>query len=236
MRPPSVVVADPLPQSGPQRRAGLECMEVYTLVLQAAPQPLNKYIIHPPPPPVHGNTHIRRSQNVSKPRRGELAALIGVEDLGFAKPLQSLLQRLNAEIRIHRVRDPPRQHLARGPIHYRNQIQKTAPHRYIRDVRTPDLVWPVNYHLPQQIRIDLVVRMRNRGARSLVDRLQPHLGHQPPDALAANRIALPPPRPLAPTRIPPAPRSPPHRGGAIPRRLQKLPVDQPHQFQVQRAL
>src|SRR6476659_10439114 len=106
------------------------------------------------------NSYFGQRTNIMlrRPLESALAALVGVEDLGFAKPLQSLLQRLNAEIRIHRVRDPPRQHLARGPIHYRNQIQKAAPYRYIRDVRTPDLVWPVNHHLPQQIRIDLVVR------------------------------------------------------------------------------
>src|SRR3954471_12890165 len=72
MRPPSVVVADPFPQSGPQRRAGLKRMEVYTFVFQAAPQPFNEHIIHPSPPPVHGNTHTRLPQNAGKPWRGEL--------------------------------------------------------------------------------------------------------------------------------------------------------------------
>src|ERR1700760_1131898 len=65
--------------------------------------------------------------------------------------------------------------------------------------------------------------MRNRRPRPLVDRLQPHLGHQPPHPLAANRIAF-------------APQMPGHLGGAIPRRLQKLTVNQPHQLQVQRGL
>src|SRR3954447_19276589 len=139
MRPPSVVVADPFPQSGPQRRAGLKRMEVYTFVFQAAPQPLDEHIIHPAPPPVHGNTHTRLPQNAGKPWRGELAALVGVEDLRVAEPLQSLLQRLDAEVRVHRVRDLPGQHLARGPVHHRNQIQKAPPHWYIRDVSTPDL-------------------------------------------------------------------------------------------------
>jgi len=85
--------------------------------------------IHPASPPVHRNAHTRRPQNAGKPRRGELATLIGVEDLRAAKPLQSLLQRLNAEVRLQRVRHPPRQHLARGPVHHRHQIQKAAPHR-----------------------------------------------------------------------------------------------------------
>src|ERR1700761_592019 len=139
-------------------------MNVYTLVFQAAPQPLDEDIIHPSPPSVHRNAYTRRPQNTGKPRRGELAALIGVENLGVAKPLQSLLQRLNAEVSVHRVRDTPRQHLARGPVHHRHQIQKTAPHWYIRDVSTPDLVRTLNHQLPQQIRIDLVRGVRNRRA------------------------------------------------------------------------
>src|SRR3954447_16375732 len=65
--------------------------------------------------------------------------------------------------------------------------------------------------------------MRNRRARPLVDRLQPHLGHQPPNALATDWVAL-------------APQMPGHLARAIPRRLQELPVDQPHQLQVQRGL
>src|SRR6187200_47031 len=118
MRPSSVVVADPVPQSGPQRRAGLERMNVYTFIFQTAPQPLDEHIIHPAPPPVHRNAHTRRPQNAGKARRGELAALVGVEDLGATMPRQSLLQRLNAEVRIHRVRDTPRQHLARALVCY----------------------------------------------------------------------------------------------------------------------
>jgi len=43
---------------------------------------------------------------------------VGVEDLGATMPRQSLLQRLNAEVRIHRVRDTPRQHLARALVCY----------------------------------------------------------------------------------------------------------------------
>src|SRR6185369_18034766 len=103
MRSPSVVVANPFPQSGPQRRAGLECMQVYTFVFQAAPQPLDEHIIHPSSPSVHRNAHTRLAQNASKPRRGELAALVGVENLRSTEPLQSLLQCLNAEVRVHRV-------------------------------------------------------------------------------------------------------------------------------------
>src|SRR3954471_24444025 len=124
----------------------------YTSVFQAAPQPLDEDIIHPSAPSVHRNAHTRLPQNAGKSWRSELAALVGVEDFRSAEPLQSLLQRLNAEVRVHRIRDPPRQHLPRDPVHHRNQVEEAAPHRYIRDVSTPDLVRTLNHQLPQQIR------------------------------------------------------------------------------------
>ena len=46
---------------------------------------------------------------VCKVGAGELAALIGVEDLRLAKPPQRLFQRIDAEVGVQRVRNPPGQ-------------------------------------------------------------------------------------------------------------------------------
>src|SRR5271165_4125945 len=192
MRAPGIVVADPRRQPGAQLRAGLERVQVYTFILQAAPKPLDKHIIHPPAPSVHGNTHTGLPQNTRKARRRKPAPLVGVEDFGPAKPGKRFLECVNAELNVHRVRYTPRQHLAGRPVHHRNQIEEAAPHRYIRDVRTQHLIRTIDHHLPQQIRVDLVLGMRNRCPWPLVNRHQPHPGHQPPDALAADRIALAP--------------------------------------------
>jgi hypothetical protein len=59
--------------------------------------------------------------------------------------------------------------------------------------------------------------MWHRRAWSLVDRRQPHLRHQAPNALAANYVALT----LEMVTFPP-------RSG--PWRLQELRIDQAHQF------
>ncbi len=68
-----------------------------------------------------------------------------------------------------------------------------------------------------------MLRMRDRRTRRLVDRRQAHLGHEPPDPFASDRITL-----TAQTAG--------HLARAIPRRFQELGVKQPHQFQVQRSL
>ena len=87
-------------------------------------------------------------------------------------------KRLNAEVSVHRVRQPPAQHFSRGPVHDRDQIQEPTPHRDERDVRAPDLVRARDCHVSQQIRIDRVLRVRTARVRAAIDRLQAHHRHQ----------------------------------------------------------
>ena len=70
---------------------------------------------------------------------GKLRPLIAVED--FRPTLsQCLPQGLQAEIQLHRQRQPPAQHEPAEPIHDRHQIDKTLGHRDVGDVRAPDLI------------------------------------------------------------------------------------------------
>ena len=79
-------------------------------------------------------------KRVGEGEAGELPALIGVEDVGPAVTGDRLLQRRNAEVGVHRVRQPPGEDLAAGPVHDRHQVQEAAPHRDVGHIRTPDLV------------------------------------------------------------------------------------------------
>mgnify|MGYP003365481785 CR=1 FL=1 len=65
-------------------------------------------------------------------------------------------------------------------------------------------------------------RVGHRRPGFLVDRNQPHPGHQPSDPLAAYLMAQ-------------TAKVPPHLPGAIIRRFHELFVDQPHQHQVERV-
>ncbi len=76
--------------------------------------------------------------------RGELAALVGVEDLRPAVGGQGLLDRVDAERGVHRDRQPPAQDLAAEPVHYRAQVAEAARHRDVGDIHRPDLVGPVD--------------------------------------------------------------------------------------------
>ncbi len=102
---------------------------------------------------------------------------------------QRLVQCLDAEPGIHGVRQPPRQDMARRPVHDRDQIQEPAPHRDVGDVGAPDMIGAVHRHIPKQIGIDPVRRVRRAGPRRLVDRLQAHEPHQAPNPVTADRIS-----------------------------------------------
>jgi hypothetical protein len=117
-----------------------ELVQVDRLVLERAPQPLDENIVQAAPAAVHGDRHTGVPERVGEGLAGELAALIRIEDLRAAVSIQRLLERLDAEPGIERVRQPPGQHVARRPIHDRDQIQKAAPDRNVGDVGTPDVV------------------------------------------------------------------------------------------------
>ena len=82
---------------------------------------------------------------------GELRALVGVEDLRLAVTSQGILQRLDAERRLHRDRQPPRQNPAAEPIEHDGEVDEAARHRDVGDVHGPDLVRPCDRHAAQQI-------------------------------------------------------------------------------------
>ena len=54
----------------------------------------------------------------------------------------------------------------------------------------PDLIPTLDRHSSQQVGIDLVIRVRHRGPRPGMDRLQAHQAHQPLDPLAIDRLPL----------------------------------------------
>ncbi len=76
-----------------------------------------------------GDTHTGSTQSVGPDKRRELAALVGVHNLWWAELVDGPIQGINAKLGFQCVRDTPRQHLARVPVHDGNQIQEAAPHR-----------------------------------------------------------------------------------------------------------
>jgi hypothetical protein len=102
---------------------------------------------------------------------GKLRALAGVEDFrssscsnkGFAQGGQT-------ERAIKRVGQLPGKHLARLPIHHRNQVGKAPCHRDVSHVRAPHLGGQRDFTASQQIGIPLRSGRSQARARASVDR------------------------------------------------------------------
>jgi hypothetical protein len=79
-------------------------------------------------------------QSVHEDRRGELAALLGMEDLWFAATLQRHLQSLEAELCVKAVRELPAEHVPGEEIHDRQQVEEALLQRDAGDVGGQDLI------------------------------------------------------------------------------------------------
>src|SRR5262249_21233186 len=89
------------------RRIG---MEVDLLVFEAAQKPLDKDVAHAAALAVHADRDPVGLQRAREILAGELAPLVGIEDLGPAMAGERLLEGLDTKIGAERVGQPPRQH------------------------------------------------------------------------------------------------------------------------------
>lgn len=92
-------------------------MQVYALVFQGPAQPLDEDIIEEPPLSVHRDRHAGSSQSVGLDGGSEPATLISIHYLGRAELKDGLVQRLDPDIGLQRVRDAPSQDLPGMPAH-----------------------------------------------------------------------------------------------------------------------
>src|SRR5689334_16787287 len=198
MRPPQIIPVEELGKAALLFDAVGRWTQVDPFVLHGPPQALDKDVVVAAPASIHADLDPVIPQHLGELLAGELRALIGIEDAGFAEPGEGLAQRLDAEPRRERVRQPPGQHSSGRPVDDRDQVQKPLLHRYVGYVSGPHLVWPVDRLAAQKVRTDLVLGMPLAGVPFRPDRPQPELPHQPPDAPAANRDPLSQQRHLEP--------------------------------------
>ena len=74
-------------------------MQVDFLVFHAFPEPFDKHVINPAAFAIHADLDAVALDQADELRAGELAALVGVEDLRLAIALNGVLDRLDAEVR-----------------------------------------------------------------------------------------------------------------------------------------
>src|SRR5260221_1171903 len=96
--------------------------QIYLLVFDAAPQPLDEHVVPPGPFAVHADGDAVAGERAGEGRAGELRALVGIEDFGLAVTSEGVLQGLDAEGSLHRDRQPPRHNPPGRPVQHDAQI------------------------------------------------------------------------------------------------------------------
>ena len=223
MGPLGVVEVDPLADDPFGREAVGQLVQVDRLVFQRPPQPLDEDVVHAAAATVHGDAHAGVFEDAGEVEAGELAALVRVGDFWVSVVGQRRIQSVNTEPGVHGVRQPPRQDMARRPVHDGDQVQEATLNRDVGDIGAPDLIGSIDLNPLEQIRVNPMRRVRRAGSRRLIDGFQAHETHQAPHTMTADANAVPPQ--LAD-----------HLAAAIERILQEQLIDAAHQGQVLRAL
>src|SRR5215212_10196832 len=107
------------------------------LVLDRSPEPLDEDIVAPSTLAVHADPDPIAGQYPGEDFAGELATLIGIEDLRPAMAGQSLFHGLDTERRLHGDRQPPGENPAAEPVDDRGEVDEAARHRNVGDVHRP---------------------------------------------------------------------------------------------------
>ena len=153
-------------------------MQIDLFVFDALPEPFYEDVVTPASCAVHADLDAVVFQEPRKLKAGELAPLVGVENVRCASTGDRLLYGFQAEVGGQRIGQPPRQHPPTCPIQDGEQIHDAAPHRDVGDVRCPDLIRTRDLQMAQQIGIDRVGWMPLAGVGLAVERRDAHLLHQ----------------------------------------------------------
>ena len=114
--------------------------QVDLLVLECPPQPFNKDVVVTALSARPADLDLLSLQPGHKVSRGELAALVGMEDLRPAATAEGHLQGLQAELRVKAVGELPAEHMPGMEIHDPHQVEKTFLQRDVGDVSCPHLI------------------------------------------------------------------------------------------------
>src|SRR5665647_1727142 len=166
-------------------------MQINLFILDRLPDSLDEDVVAPRALAIHADRDLVGAQHAGECFAGELTALIGVENFRLVMFRQRLLQRLDAEVGLHRDRHAMAEHPPTEPVDDSHEIDKPSCHGDVGNVRRPDLVWTLDLQSAQQIRINLVAQRGLRRVRATIECLDSHALHQCPDMTAADWKALP---------------------------------------------
>lgn len=159
-----------------QRR--FEASQMSAFVLRRPPESFDIHVVEPTSFAVHAVLRPPSRKTVQKLVAGELHALIAVEKLRFAEVFERLFKAIDTKIRLHRVRQPPRQNHSAVPIDNCRQIHESAGQSDVGDVRGPDVIRVLRHDSTQKVRKLFVILVRDRRSFFRVRRDQMQVSHE----------------------------------------------------------
>ena len=161
------------------------------MVFDGPPQPLNEDVVLASTTAVHADRYAVVFECLGEIVAGKLCPLVRVEDFRRTIAAQSVIKRMDTEIRLKGIGNAPGQDSAAIPVHDNDKIHKPTGHRNIGDVTGPNLVDVIDRQISEQIRENLMFRMGSAGVGFRVNRLYAHQSHQALDPFAVDLTALP---------------------------------------------
>ena len=185
-----IVEHEMLADAGSRIADGVIGVQIDFLVLDRLPKPFDEDIVSPAALAVHADPDVAILEHLSKLGAGELAALVGIEDLGCAEAGKGFLQGVDAEIGAHADRHAPGEYPPARPVHDCCEIDEPTGHGHVGDIHRPHMIGAFDGQLPEQVRIDRVSGIAPRGIGFLVQSLDAHRPHQGRDVLATDEMAF----------------------------------------------
>ena len=189
MRPLNIVEAEVVVQPTVKSEPVGVVHQIDVLILDAAPQTLNKDVVQRTASAVHADLNTSCQHGVSEGVGCELSALIGVEDVRCAL-LEGLAQSHQTELTIQGVGKLPGQHVTTVPVDDSYQVHEATSHRNVGDIGAPDLVRTGDLQSAQEIRVYSVPWSRFARVALGIERLQAHHLHQALDPFVIDQIPL----------------------------------------------
>src|SRR6202521_96325 len=108
--------------------------QIYMLILDRPPEPLDEDVVQRTPTPIHAHPAACLLYGLRKGGGRELRALIGVENFGVSL-CEGGLERGKTEAPIQGIRELPGDNIPAEPVENRDEIHEPVCHRDVRNVR-----------------------------------------------------------------------------------------------------
>jgi len=164
-------------------------LDIKVIIFQAPEEAFGSDIVKSLALAVHGHPHLAAVQKIQIGLAGKVAALVGIDDLGFAVA-QGPAQTAQHELLLQAVADLIIHDFSRIPVENDKQVQEAFEKRQIGDVDAPDLIRMIDVQVSQQIwpHVLRMIAFAEIGTWKQCDDV--HQPHQAPHALAVNLIAM----------------------------------------------